>query len=715
MEAAAGQGQVEAVEEILRQAGGRMSSWILNRALFLACCFRGGKAEMIHRLIEMRADANRPYPFKGFSFNAAFLVAKSLQHRFGKVTNISKMSYHSWGARPLIAAILSAQYEGAAALIAEGARLDLPNKRGCTAIDLAQGQDLPFFMTEALEGRLGECKQVAKAALEHSYFEARKKASPTEEALQELDVDKSGKVEQTELESFARSKGMSPEQIHQEFLSLDLNGDGVLEADEIRRTLDASAAADAAPSVADSSAVSASLGQAVALPALPAEASLVPPKAGSSLVPPPPKASVQVPEQSPDIQAAAPTADVQEDLAVRAQRGAERAVAEMFEKKAAEALAAMHEDTSNAEKLEKTARTLRGQARQLEMQVTSKVAEAAKVATDSVVSKALRQVKMMSQEVASAEEEARRSQNLADQAMEQAVTAQSKISAEVQRIKAERSSFPRVRNAAVALAGVVFAALGAEALQPVLEQLRPAKQALLKSKFQELEDDQHPPEDVDGEDGEARPDLDGFLICSAAVRVFEFEFRQRVLLNASIATFLSSMVLLISFSAILIFANCGTVLMFGTVATTSRLKKERTGQWTKTPRFCVESPSGITMTCLPVECAAQTGKSLQRMSSADEDSSLAIDVLLICSNPYHLAGQPMLQACLGQTCKSLRAAISQPGYGRACLEHFADASPWVAFAVERNLLGRPSLENIQSWISVQQQLTFEAFEMNASW
>eukprot|EP00439_Symbiodinium_sp_Y106_P046703 s2274_g5.t5 len=391
MEAAAGQGQVEAVEEILRQAGGRMSSWILNRALFLACCFRGGKAEMIHRLIEMRADANRPYPFKGFSFNAAFLVAKSLQHRFGKVTNISKMSYHSWGARPLIAAILSAQYEGAAALIAEGARLDLPNKRGCTAIDLAQGQDLPFFMTEALEGRLGECKQVAKAALEHSYFEARKKASPTEEALQELDVDKSGKVEQTELESFARSKGMSPEQIHQEFLSLDLNGDGVLEADEIRRTLDASAAADAAPSVADSSAVSASLGQAVALPALPAEASLVPPKAGSSLVPPPPKASVQVPEQSPDIQAAAPTADVQEDLAVRAQRGAERAVAEMFEKKAAEALAAMHEDTSNAEKLEKTARTLRGQARQLEMQVTSKVAEAAKVATDSVVSKALRQ------------------------------------------------------------------------------------------------------------------------------------------------------------------------------------------------------------------------------------------------------------------------------------------------------------------------------------
>ncbi|CAE7592514.1 ANKRD52, partial [Symbiodinium microadriaticum] len=346
MEAAAGQGQVEAVEEILRQAGGSVSSWILNRALYLACCFRGGKAEMIHRLIEMRADVNRPYPFKGFSFNAAFLVAKSLQHRFGKVTSISKMCYHSWGARPLMVAILSAQYEGAAVLIAEGARLDLPNKRGCTAIDLAQGQDLPFFMTEALEGRTGECKHVAKA---------RKKASPTEEALQELDVDKSGKVEQNELESFARSKGMSPEQIHQEFLSLDLNGDGVLEADEIRRTLAASAAADAAPSVADPSAVPASLHQAAA----PAE---------SSLVPEPPEASVQVPEQTPVIQAAAPTADVQEDLDVRAQRGAERAVAEMFEKKAAEALAAMREDTSNAEKLEKTARTLRGQARQLEMQ-----------------------------------------------------------------------------------------------------------------------------------------------------------------------------------------------------------------------------------------------------------------------------------------------------------------------------------------------------------
>jgi len=51
----------------------------------------------------------------------------------------------------------------------------------------------------------------------------------------------------------------------------------------------------------------------------------------------------------------------------------------------------------------------------------------------------------------------------------------------------------------------------------VLEKLRPAKQALLRSKFKEMEEDrQQSPQDADGEDGEARPDLDGFLVCSAA-------------------------------------------------------------------------------------------------------------------------------------------------------------------------------------------------------
>jgi hypothetical protein len=47
---------------------------------------------------------------------------------------------------------------------------------------------------------------------------------------------------------------------------------------------------------------------------------------------------------------------------------------------------------------------------------------------------------------------------------------------------------PRVRSTVVALAVTVFQTFGMEAMQPVLEGLRPAKQALLRQKFQESED-----------------------------------------------------------------------------------------------------------------------------------------------------------------------------------------------------------------------------------
>ena len=43
------------------------------------------------------------------------------------------------GQTPLMAAIMSGQYEGAAALIAAGARLDLRDSRNWTAADFAQG------------------------------------------------------------------------------------------------------------------------------------------------------------------------------------------------------------------------------------------------------------------------------------------------------------------------------------------------------------------------------------------------------------------------------------------------------------------------------------------------------------------------------------------------------------------------------------------------
>eukprot|EP00439_Symbiodinium_sp_Y106_P019320 s6774_g2.t1 len=65
---------------------------------------------------------------------------------------MSALSYHTNGCTPLIAALQTAQYEGAAALIAAGARLDLTNSRG-------------------LEGLSSECQRVATLALLDGYVE----------------------------------------------------------------------------------------------------------------------------------------------------------------------------------------------------------------------------------------------------------------------------------------------------------------------------------------------------------------------------------------------------------------------------------------------------------------------------------------------------------------------------------------------------------------
>lgn len=83
---------------------------------------------------------------------------------------------------------------------------------------------------------------------------------------------------------------------------------------------------------------------------------------------------------------------------------------------------------------------------------------------------------------------------------------------------------PRVRNSAVALAVSVYQTYGSDAMQPLMARLRPAKQALLKQKFEDAEEDLGGEcrDDRDGanpeeEDGDDRPDLSGMMICGKAV------------------------------------------------------------------------------------------------------------------------------------------------------------------------------------------------------
>jgi len=83
----------------------------------------------------------------------------------------------------------------------------------------------------------------------------------------------------------------------------------------------------------------------------------------------------------------------------------------------------------------------------------------------------------------------------------------------------EESLGPRVRNSSVALAAAVYRLRGPKVAETLMAGLRPAKKALLRQKFQEIDEEGwsgEPDEEEDSQGGDVRPDLDGCLhVCSA--------------------------------------------------------------------------------------------------------------------------------------------------------------------------------------------------------
>ncbi|CAE7874840.1 Ankk1, partial [Symbiodinium sp. KB8] len=162
---AAGNGAAAALEELLLQ--GRPGPLELSRALFDATLFRGGSAELVQRLIGLRADIDfqMNLPRDCRPLGRLLFAGKSMQYQFGRTTVLTTLAYHFHGSTPLMQAIRSAQFEGAAALIAAGARLDLCNCRGWTAEDFARGQSVPRFLELGLQGDPCECRRVSSLAL----------------------------------------------------------------------------------------------------------------------------------------------------------------------------------------------------------------------------------------------------------------------------------------------------------------------------------------------------------------------------------------------------------------------------------------------------------------------------------------------------------------------------------------------------------------------
>ena len=161
-ESASACGSLAAMEELLGRGGSSMDA---SDALYCAMLHRGGSAELVQRLVALRADVNRSRSV--WKHSAAFgclTLLKSFQHRYSKPTAATRALHHAPKATPLMLAIISSQYGGAAALVAAGAKLDMRNLRGWTAADFANGQSLPAFLLQAFNGNPEECERIAELA-----------------------------------------------------------------------------------------------------------------------------------------------------------------------------------------------------------------------------------------------------------------------------------------------------------------------------------------------------------------------------------------------------------------------------------------------------------------------------------------------------------------------------------------------------------------------
>ncbi|CAE7453687.1 ANKK1 [Symbiodinium sp. CCMP2456] len=161
MDGAAYHGALEAIDELLSQS--TASALNPTSALYNAA-MGGGSADVVHRLLEMRASLNAQTDehWKRTAMIRTLYKVKVLQHRLGKVTMVSKILYHAKGATPLMIALLTGAHECAAALIAAGADLTPRNSRGWTAADFLQGHSAPEFLREAFEGRVEACQRVSQ-------------------------------------------------------------------------------------------------------------------------------------------------------------------------------------------------------------------------------------------------------------------------------------------------------------------------------------------------------------------------------------------------------------------------------------------------------------------------------------------------------------------------------------------------------------------------
>lgn len=279
------------------------------------------------------------------------------------------------------------------------------------------------------------------------------------ETIKALDTDGSGKVERAEIEAFARSQGLSAEEVQEEFKGLDKNGDGDLEPEELASTL--TGGEDTSSQSSEKDATEQKRKEVEDAGAAKSEAEDTAKHAETSKVEmksddhkeandqkdakehEEAKEEAKVEDNSTSLHkvksesaavanVSAEVADMEQDA--RLQAG--RTLAQVFAHEAEEVLAQRSKDEEGAKALEKLAASLRSNATKLVQEAPTKVERAAMDAADSAAKRTLGQAKTLEAQAKKAEEEAAEERNAALSAMNSAMKAQNDMTSLVRRLRA---------------------------------------------------------------------------------------------------------------------------------------------------------------------------------------------------------------------------------------------------------------------------------------
>jgi len=113
----------------------------------------GSSANMVQALIDTNADVNHQQAVPTFSVLGAVFGALSMKQRFFQNSMLGYYAYHQYDATPLMCSILTGCFEATVVLLEAGARTDLKNLRGQTALDFAQDLLAPDHIVSALQAR----------------------------------------------------------------------------------------------------------------------------------------------------------------------------------------------------------------------------------------------------------------------------------------------------------------------------------------------------------------------------------------------------------------------------------------------------------------------------------------------------------------------------------------------------------------------------------